>query len=215
MATFLTLQAPEPRDAQPLLSRLLDDGAGRRLDGLLHGEPVVRGSRLPAGFAGVVDLDANPRTLPEHAATRYDLRPASDELAEALALPLPAPRVVFAMVGAERVVDAGYGVGLDLNATVNARQVADFLAVLVHTEVGFVARVADAAGVLQVLAATVAALRGDDVAAAWRAPDVVGVRGVSDPAARALREVLRSIEVPDACEVVAALAGSGLAQPRR
>ena len=210
MATFLTLQAPESHDARPLLSGLLDDGAGRRLDGLLHGEPVVRGSRLPDGFAGAVDLDVDPRTLPAHVATRYDLRPASDELAEALALALPAPRVVFAMVGAQQVVDAGHSVGLDINATVHARQVADFLAVLAHTEVGFVARVPDSAGVLQVLAATVAALRGDDVAAAWRAPDVATLRGVPDPAARALREVLRSIEVPDAVEAASALTERGL-----
>jgi len=208
VATFLTLRAPEPRDAQPLLAHLLDDRAGRRPVGPLHGAPVVLGSQLPSNFVGVVDLDLEPRALREHRAVRYDLHPSEAELTEALTISLSAPRVVFTTLGLQRVVDAGHGVGLREDVT--ADEVADFMAVLAHTDVGFVARAADAAGVVQVLAATVAALRGDDVRAAWEIPDVAQLRAVPDPAARALREVLRSIEVPDAVQVVMELAGANV-----
>jgi len=208
VATFLTLRAPEPRDAQPLLAHLLDDRAGRRPVGPLHGAPVVLGSQLPYGFAGVVDLDLEPRALREHRAVRYDLHPSEAELTEALTISLSAPRVVFTTLGLQRVVDAGHGVGLREDVT--ADEVADFMAVLAHTDVGFVARAADVAGVLRVLAATVAALRGDDVRQAWEIPDVAQLRAVPDPAARALREVLRSIEVPDAVQVVMELAGANV-----
>ncbi|MDQ2723708.1 MAG: hypothetical protein M3Y19_10445, partial [Actinomycetota bacterium] len=104
-------------------------------------------------------------------------------------------------------------VGLD--ADVDAGQAADFLSLLAHSEVGFVARAVDAAGVLQVVAATVAALRGDDVRTAWDAPDLATLLAVPDPAARALREVLRSIEVPDAVDVAAALTEAGVGRARR
>ena len=191
-----------------MLAHLLDDRAGRRPVGPLHGAPVVLGSQLPDGFAGVVDLDLEPRALREHRAVRYDLHPSEAELTEALTISLSAPRVVFTTLGLQRVVDAGHGVGL--REDVPADEVADFMAVLAHTDVGFVARAADAAGVVQVLAATVAALRGDDVRAAWEIPDVAQLRAVPDPAARALREVLRSIEVPDAVQVVMELAGANV-----
>ena len=191
-----------------MLAHLLDDRAGRRPVGPLHGAPVVLGSQLPDGFAGVVELDVGPQYLPEHRAVRYDLHPSEAELTEALTISLSAPRVVFTTLGLQRVVDAGHGVGLREDVT--ADEVADFMAVLAHTDVGFVARAADAAGVVQVLAATVAALRGDDVRAAWEIPDVAQLRAVPDPAARALREVLRSIEVPDAVQVVMELAGANV-----
>jgi len=213
VATFLTLRAPEPRDAQPLWARLLDDRAGRALDGPLHGAPVVLGSQLAAGFGGVVQLDVDPRSLPAHTAVRYDLHPRPEELVDALAVELLAPRVVFTGVGVQRAIDAGHGVGLD--ADVDAGQAADFLSLLAHTEVGFVARAADAAGVLQVVAATIAALRGDDVRTAWDAPELATLLAIPDPAARALREVLRSIEVPDAVDVAAALTEAGVGRARR
>lgn len=150
----------------------------------------------------MVELDVDPAVLVAHSASRYDLNPAPGELSEALRIDLPAPRVVFAQPGSfwvqqvREVVSAGHDAGLPEDVT--AAEVSDFLAVLVHSGRGFVARVADGAGVVRVLAATVAALRGDDVGAAWAAPDPAALRSVPEPAARALREVLLRIEVPDA-----------------
>lgn len=202
MATFLTLSAPEPRDSAPLLAHLLDDRGGRSLAGAMHGEALVQGSRLVPGGTGVVELDVDPAVLVAHSASRYDLNPAPGELSDALRIDLPAPRVVFVQPGSfwvqqvREVVRAGHDAGLPEDVT--AAEVSDFLAVLVHSGRGFVARVADGAGVVRVLAATVAALRGDDVGAAWAAPDPTALRSVPEPAARALREVLLRIEVPDA-----------------
>ncbi|WP_127781657.1 hypothetical protein [Rhodococcus sp. X156] len=219
MATFLTLGVPEPRAGDPLLARLLDDRAGRRLAGPLHAHPVVLASRLsrpgadggaPAAGPVVVELDVDPAGLPEHTAVRYTLRPPPEQVPDALAVDLPSPRAVRVSVltDVHRVEAAGHHPQLDADA--DPATVADFLAVLAHSPVGFIARADDAAGVLRVLAATVAALRGDDVRTAWRAPDAARVRAVPAPAAKALREVLLSVEVPDASRVAADLAEAGL-----
>jgi len=212
--TFLSLSTPEPRDSAPLLAHLLDNRAGTALSGPLHGAPVLLASRLTAGANAVVELDSDPQALPPHAAVRYDLHPANAELPDALSVTLPASRTVFVRPGRgwvqrlQSVLAAGHDAGLP--AEVSQPEVADFLAVLAHAEVGFVARADDGAGVVRVLCATVAALRGDDVRSAWQRPQLSGLRAVPAPAARALREVLRSVEVPDAASVQAELAAMGL-----
>lgn len=214
VATFLTLSSPEPRNSAPLLARLLDNRGGLQLSGSMQGDAVRLGSRLRSGDTGVVELDVDPGSLPEHTARRYDIHPAADELAEVLALALPAPCAVFLSSGrswvrrVEEVVAAGHSAGLPED--VAASEAADFLAVLAHAEVGFVARAADSAGVMRILSATVAALRGDDVRTAWQRPDIAAVQAVPEPAARALREVLFRIEVADAGQTQAELEAWGM-----
>lgn len=115
----------------------------------------------------------------------------------------------------KRLVAVGTVTGLDLTGgersdgefgRASADDVADFLAVLAHAETGFVARAGTADDVLAVLAATVAALRGDDVRAAWTQPDVGALAALRPGAAAAVREVLLGVEVADLAEVVAGLA---------
>lgn len=107
----------------------------------------------------------------------------------------------------------GHADGVALTDGLDAATASDTLAVLVHAGPGFVAGAADGAGVLRVLAATVAALRGDDVRAAWTAPDAARVSAVPDPAAQAMRQVLLAIvvpAVPGVEQVTAELSGLGV-----
>jgi prephenate dehydratase len=121
------------------------------------------------------------------------------------------------------LVDVGVVTGLDLTQgegtdggsnSPSPDEVADFLAVLAHAPTGFVARARSADDVLAVLAATVAALRGDDVRAAWTYPDVAGLAGLRPAAATAVREVLLGVEVADVMGVAAGLAALGGADGR-
>ncbi|UZJ24582.1 hypothetical protein RHODO2019_15870 [Rhodococcus antarcticus] len=107
------------------------------------------------------------------------------------------------------LVEAGE-LPVELSADVGPSEAADALAFLVHSGRGFAACADDGTGVLRVLAATVAALRGDDVRAAWSVPDPAWVALVPDPAAEALREVLVHVVVPDVARVAAELAELGL-----
>lgn len=99
---------------------------------------------------------------------------------------------------------------VELSADIGPSEASDALAFLVHAGRGFAAAAENGAGVLRVLAATVAALRGDDVRAAWSVPDVAWVALVPEPAAQALREVLVHVVVPDAVRAAAELAELGL-----
>ncbi|WP_280275492.1 hypothetical protein [Nocardia wallacei] len=73
-------------------------------------------------------------------------------------------------------------------------QVAAFLVGAAHTEIGFVARTSSAERALAIVAATAAALCGEDIRAALREPDIGFLRGLKPPAVRALREVLLAVE---------------------
>jgi hypothetical protein len=73
-------------------------------------------------------------------------------------------------------------------------RVADFLAGIVHTDTGFVARTASGERALAVVAGTVAALCGMDVRAALAAPDLEFLRGLRPAAVQAVREVLHAVE---------------------
>lgn len=108
------------------------------------------------------------------------------------------------------VAEPGSPGPLVLSAAADAEAAADVLAAAAHGDAGLVGLATDAAGVLRLLAGTVAALRGDDVRAAWARPDVVAVRAVPAPAAEALREVLRHVLVPDVARVAEELAALGL-----
>lgn len=64
---------------------------------------------------------------------------------------------------------------------------------------------------LALLAATVAALRGDDVRAALAAPDPGRLTALIPEAAAAVREILLAVEVDDPAGVARDLAALGLA----
>lgn len=111
----------------------------------------------------------------------------------------------------DRLLVSSSELPVELSAEVGASEASDALAFLVHAGRGFVASAPDGGGVLRVLAATVAALRGDDVRTAWAVPDPAWVTAVPDPAAEALRAVLVAVVVPDVDRVAAELAALGVA----
>ncbi|MFI5778527.1 hypothetical protein [Nocardia sp. NPDC051570] len=82
-------------------------------------------------------------------------------------------------------------------------RIAAFLASIAHADTGFVVRTDSGERALAVVAATVAALCGEDIRAALTAPDIAFLRALRAPAVAALREVLLAVET-SAPEVVAA-----------
>ncbi|MFC7450004.1 hypothetical protein [Rhodococcus daqingensis] len=239
VSTLLTLHPPTPNDRQPPFAGLLSqrcpdaDAASRRRPGVIFGPPVVAASALGAGSfddSVIVRLDIAPDTLVPVGPTvaRFEIDCSMDELDDALELahpgesnphPLSAPVAVFvapddhadagwAAEVATRIAEAGAHPGL--RAGPGPDEVADFLAVLAHSDAGFVARVNSGAEALAILAATVAALRGDDVRTAFVTPDPTRVAGLNQDAAEALRAVLLGIEVADAEEAERHLAANGI-----
>ncbi|MGW0040852.1 hypothetical protein [Rhodococcus sp. NPDC003348] len=236
MATLLNLQPPAPRESQPpfagLLSELCPGGAALRgrARGVLFGPPVLTASGLDGVEAGDgplwLRLDIAPDALPGSAPdlTRIEVDCPLEHLDDALALAkgdpvrLPAPVAVrvepgaagrgWAAESAERIAAAGAHPVLPAGSA--AEDVADFLAVLAHSDAGFVSYAADGGEVIAILAATVAALRGDDIPAAYLAADPAPLAALSTPAAEAVREVLLAIAVPDAAAVEAHLRAHGI-----
>lgn len=224
VATLLNLQPPTPRESQPPFAGLLaqvcadaDAVRGRDRDALF-GAPVLAATALggitaadgPLWLRLDVAPDALPAIVPEPARIEVDC--PLDQLDEALALaqgdPLPLPGRLairvdpgsagrgWAADSATRIAEAG---ALPvLAAGCSADDVADFLAVLAHSDAGFVVYADSGAEAIAILAATVAALRGGDIPAAYRAADPAPLAALSTAAAEAVREVLVAIAVPDA-----------------
>ncbi|MCX5042296.1 hypothetical protein OG921_03695 [Aldersonia sp. NBC_00410] len=209
----LTLGVPNRPDARPLVDRLLlprldvpgPVPGGDADDSRLLGTPVIPLAAIPAGVAPgsvivAVDLHEHDHeselVLPRGVSVHIDCPP--DLLSEVLAL--PARAVVFLdgpvdVAAVRRVVSAGRRPGIDL--AVSGVEIADFLAVLAHADTGFVARAWTGAQALAGIAATVAALRGDDVRTAFATPDVGALARLNPAAAEAVRDVLVGIEVTD------------------
>lgn len=227
-----TLPAPRDRAVRPLVDGLLHQRRAAAdpvvRDAATSGPQIVSASVL-TGAAGtdvdagtvVVELDIDPDGLAdavEHRALRYHVHCTSEQIADAVGLRLSAPVAVFvtpdgpdagALAEAAQILaDAGHSPGLIAGQPVDA--VADFLAVLAHTSVGFVARARDGAEVLSLLAGTVAALRGDDVRAALASPDAAALAALVPEAAEAVRGVLLGIEVDDPEQADRVLADAGL-----
>lgn len=199
-----------------------------RRDAVTAGPRIVAASLLTAAAgtdtdagAVVVELDIDPGELAgavDHRAMRFHVHCTTDQVQDAVGLRLPAPVTVFVTPegsdsgtlaeAAQVLSDAGHSPGLVPGQPVDA--VADFLAVLAHTSVGYVARARDGAEVLSLLAGTVAALRGDDVRAALTNPDVAALAALIPEAAQAVRGVLLGIEVDDPEQVDRVLAEAGL-----
>jgi hypothetical protein len=236
VATLLNLQPPAPREQQPPFAALLaetcaDAAAVRdRNRDPLFGPPLLAASALsdvdsadgPLWLRLDVELDALPQSLPE--LVRIEVDCPLEHLDDAVALakgdprPLPARLAVrvaadgagrgWAAESSERIAAAG--AHPVLAAGLGADDVADFLAVLAHSDTGFVAHASDAREVVAILAATVAALTGDDIPAAFRAADPVPVAALSTAAAEAVREILVAIAVPARAGIDAELRDLGI-----
>lgn len=169
------------------------------------GEQTGRFAELDVDPAG---LDATP--------IRYLLDCAAADVPEAVTLRAPAPLLQFIEPDAQHrlsdsatiAADAGRSVGLVAGRS--DEEIADFLAVLTHSMVGFILRADGADDVIRLLAATVASMRGDDVRAALAEPNLRGLIDLNDEAAAMVREILLGIEVADPAGVAQALAAQGL-----
>ncbi|MGW5388202.1 hypothetical protein [Nocardia sp. NPDC003963] len=84
-------------------------------------------------------------------------------------------------------------------------QIADLLAEVAHGPDGFAARSATGADALAIVAATAAALCGEDIRAALRCPDTGFLTGLSSGAIEAVREMLLGIESDEPAELEKAL----------
>ncbi|MGB7362434.1 MAG: hypothetical protein WA931_05285 [Rhodococcus sp. (in: high G+C Gram-positive bacteria)] len=215
MPTMLTLGVQPRRDPKALFSGLLvatvDDVPAAEA---LPSHPLIGSACVPAAALGearvseghLVRLDRDPAELPP--ARAYVLDVQSDQLVDAVALDAGSPLVVLCRDGdivetTTRVDQAGHHPAVDMADTED--RVADFLAVIAHAEHGFFAVAADADAALALVAGTVAALRGDDVRQALRAPDLRKLLSLHPDAAAATREVLLGVLVPDAPSVAADL----------
>ncbi|QIS08042.1 hypothetical protein [Nocardia arthritidis] len=115
--------------------------------------------------------------------------------------------------GLVRAVAPGAARVLDLD-TASESEIADFLAEIAHTDGGFVARVGvdqpsspqPAERALAIIAATAAALCGDDIRTALRSPDIAFLTSLKPPAIEAVRTVLLAIETDEPTELAAGLA---------
>ena len=229
VAIPLSLGVPRSRGPQSLLAELLSGSqdTGPAAGGAL-GPRVVPASALldAAGTdAGriIVGLDVDPAVLrtseqASYEAVRFHLDCPAGQLGDAVALRLPSPLAVFVTADgsddpglaetAQQLADAGRIPGLASGRGIG--EVADFLAVLAHADVGYVARARDTVEVLALLSGTVASLRGDDVRAALAAPDPTRLTSLIPEAAEAVREVLLGVEVHDPALVARELADAGL-----
>lgn len=81
-----------------------------------------------------------------------------------------------------------------LDADAADAEVAGFLAAIAHADTGYIARTADGARALAVVAATTAALCGEDIRTALEHPDVAFLTALKPPAVEAVRTVLLAIE---------------------
>ncbi|NLG54847.1 MAG: hypothetical protein GX542_04235 [Rhodococcus sp.] len=220
-AVPLTLGLPA-RQLNTLTGNLLCASAATQ-PGVL---PVFSASELLNGDDDrgriAVRLDCDPADLRgnrsgRYEAVRFDLDCDIEDLPEALDVRVPAPLAIFVRgcspaESAEQIVAAGRIPGLDVDGPMSdsAGPVSDFLSVLAHSDVGFVARVRSEPDVLALLCGTVAALRGADTRRALSEPDPQMLTALSAEAADAVREVLTGIEVPDSTPVLAMFAQIGI-----
>ncbi len=85
-------------------------------------------------------------------------------------------------------------------------EIADFLAEIAHSDAGFVARTSRGERALAIVAATAAALCGEDIRAALGTPDIAFLTSLKPPAIEAVRTVLLAIETDSPGEVGDSLA---------
>ncbi len=92
---------------------------------------------------------------------------------------------------------------LELDAADN--EIADFLAQVAHSDTGFVARTSSGERAVAIVAATAAALCGDDIGTALRNPDIAFLTSLKPAAVEAVRSVLLAVETETGDQVNDAL----------
>ncbi|WP_072805692.1 hypothetical protein [Rhodococcoides yunnanense] len=229
MSIPLTLGVPHRPDPHALVTGLLQqrysapDGLAKTIT---SGPTVLAASTLleldEATDLGrvVVELDVDPaelhgRTRASYEVVRYHVNVREDTLSEAIELRLPSPVVVFPELGEGSVLDTVTTI-VEAHRTPgfaawdSPRAIADVLAVVAHSDVGFTARARTGDEVISVIAATVAALRGDDILAAFASPNLAALTALRPEAADAVRTVLLGIEIGDATAAHRDLVAAGL-----
>ncbi|WP_040802337.1 hypothetical protein [Nocardia concava] len=136
----------------------------------------------------------------------HDSSPAPEPVALTLSVP-PRPARGLAE-GLVRPATADPGVEV-LDMGIDDEAISEFLVRIVHGDSGFVARAESGDRALAAIAATVAALIGDDIRAALATPDLAFLTGLKPPAVEAFRDVLLAIETQDPAAITAALAVLG------
>ncbi|MGQ4618320.1 hypothetical protein [Nocardia sp. R7R-8] len=84
-------------------------------------------------------------------------------------------------------------------------EIADFLSQVAHSDTGFVARTSSGERAVAIVAATAAALCGEDIGTALREPDLAFLTSLKPQAVEAVRSVLLAIETEAVDRVNAAL----------
>ncbi|MEU7221315.1 hypothetical protein [Nocardia iowensis] len=92
-----------------------------------------------------------------------------------------------------------------LDADAPDQHIADFLAGIVHADTGFIARTSSGERALAIVAATAAALCGEDIHTALTTPDIAFLNSLKPPAIEALRTVLLAIETDNVDELTCGL----------
>ncbi|RDI61659.1 hypothetical protein [Nocardia pseudobrasiliensis] len=122
-----------------------------------------------------------------------------------LSLGLPVPQPADLVDGLIRPIGAIPNVPV-LDPAEPEDRIAAFLAGIAHADTGFVIRTDSGERALAVLAATAAALCGEDIRTALTRPDLEFLRALGGPAVAALREVLLAVETAAPEAVAAGLA---------
>jgi hypothetical protein len=208
---------PSREEPRGLLDALLTHRAPvpAGVPGRMLAPRIVTVADAESGGDVVVELDvsADAPVPVRYRPLRYQIDCAPEHLVDILAFTAPAPLCVYVAGDtladtARELTGAGHIPGLPAGRS--ADEIADFLAVLAHSDTGYVARARDAAEVLMLLSATTAALSGFDVRQAVAEPDAARLRALIPEAAAAVREILLTVEVDDPAGIVAGLADLGL-----
>ncbi|MFD6219955.1 hypothetical protein [Nocardia asteroides] len=124
--------------------------------------------------------------------------------AEPVLVSLSAPARRSLVAGLVRAPGATAGAEV-VDVDIPDAELAAHLVRLAHADHGFVARTAHGPRAVAVVAATVAALCGEDIPTALTAPDLDFLRALKPPAIEATRTVLLAVETDDEQAVTAAL----------
>ncbi|WP_305779618.1 hypothetical protein [Nocardia nova] len=132
----------------------------------------------------------------------HDSTPASEPVLLSLSVPTTGPSDL--VDGLVRLPSANPQAPV-LDLTLSDERVAEFLVGVAHSDTGFVAVTASGERAVAIVAATVAALCGENIRTALTSPDIEFLRGLSASAVQALREVLLAVETERVEAVTAAL----------
>ncbi|MCU1648618.1 MAG: hypothetical protein JWN03_8893 [Nocardia sp.] len=139
----------------------------------------------------------------------HDSAPASEPVLMQLSVPVK-PGVQGITAGLVRPITADPSLAEILDLAADDETVSEFLVRIAHSDTGFVARTDSGDRAVALIAATVAALIGDDIRAALTKPDIAFLTGLKPPAVEALRTVLLAIETDNPDAVTSALAALAL-----